>query len=148
MSKSRVRWSEQIGQPDDDAADIQKLSGNGQPVNGQPSSNGRHPARKSRHRLVRTFFALLILLPCMYGFCTKFWELVVICRGDMTGAFAIAPIVNYLLASAGFLLLLGWAAINGMFRDIERPKQTMIEHERWLDRTLESKPEHARPPVR
>lgn len=99
-----------------------------------PSRNGRAlPRHPWRRRLVRTFFALLILLPCMYGFCTKFWELVVICRGDMTGAFAIAPIVNYLLASAGFLLLLGWAAANGMFHDIEKPKQTMLENERILD---------------
>jgi hypothetical protein len=99
-----------------------------------PSRNGHaQPSSKWPCRLVRTFFALVILLPCMYGFCTKFWELVVICRGDMTGAFAIAPIVNYLLASAGFLLLLGWAAANGMFHDIERPKQTLLEHERWLD---------------
>ena len=99
-----------------------------------PSRNGHALPRHSwRRRLVRTFFALLILLPCMYGFCTKFWELVVICRGDMTGAFAIAPIVNYLLASAGFLLLLGWAAANGMFHDIEKPKQTMLENERMLD---------------
>jgi hypothetical protein len=88
---------------------------------------------------VKAFFALVILVPCMYGFCTKFWELVIICQGDMTGAFAIAPIVNYLLASAGFLLLLGWAAMNGMFHDIERPKQTMLEYERWLDGTMESR---------
>jgi hypothetical protein len=135
MSKSRIRWSEQIGWPDDGNGDVRKPASNGQPST--DPHNG--PAHKWHRRLLRTFFALLVLLPCMYGFCTKFWELVVICQGDMTGAFAIAPIVNYLLASAGFLLLLGWAAANGMFRDIERPKQTMLEHERWLDRTLESK---------
>ena len=101
---------------------------------GAAASNGHAPApRNWRGRLVKTFFALVVLLPCMYGFGSKFWELVVICRGDMTGAFAIAPIVNYLLASAGFLLLLGWAAANGMFHDIERPKQTMLDHERQLD---------------
>ena len=111
MTTARVRWSRPM-----------------------PSSNGHaRPPHPWRPRLLRTFFALLILLPCMYGFCTKFWELVVICRGDMTGAFAIAPIVNYLLASAGFLLLLGWAAANGMFHDIEKPKQTMLENERMLD---------------
>lgn len=101
---------------------------------GIAASNGHAPPPgRWRRRLVKTFFALVVLLPCMYGFGSKFWELVVICRGDMTGAFAIAPIVNYLLASAGFLLLLGWAAANGMFHDIERPKQTMLDHERRLD---------------
>ena len=115
MSKSRIRWTVQV-EP------------------GPEEGNGRARASKRwRSRLVKTFFALVILLPCGYGFGSKFWELVVICRGDMSGAFAIAPIVNYLLASAGFLLLLGWAAANGMFHDIERPKLTMLEHERWLD---------------
>ncbi|HUY88490.1 MAG TPA: hypothetical protein VMV10_07135 [Pirellulales bacterium] len=115
MSKSRIRWTRQI-EPSPEG------------TNGSARASG-----KWRRRLVKTFFALVILLPCGYGFVSKFWELIVICRGDMSGAFAIAPIVNYLLASAGFLLLLGWAAANGMFHDIERPKLTMLEHERWLD---------------
>ncbi len=51
----------------------------------------------------------------------------------MDGAFAIAPIMNYLLASTGFALLLGWAACNGMFSDIEKPKRTMLETEAALD---------------
>lgn len=115
MSKSRIHW----------IAPSKRNGANG---------NGRVPASgKRRQRLIKTFFALVILLPCAYGFGSKFWELIVICRGDMTGAFAIAPIMNYLLASAGFLLLLGWAAANGMFHDIEQPKQTMLDHERWLD---------------
>lgn len=86
-----------------------------------------------RARRMTILFALAVLLPSLYGFGTKFLELIEICRGDMTGAFAIAPIVNYLLASAGFLLLFGWAAANGMFQDIERPKQTMLENELRLD---------------
>ncbi len=86
-----------------------------------------------RARRITILFALAVLLPSLYGFGTKFLELIEICRGDMTGAFAIAPIVNYLLASAGFLLLFGWAAANGMFQDIERPKQTMLENELRLD---------------
>lgn len=86
-----------------------------------------------RARRMTILFALAVLLPSLYGFGTKFLELVEICKEDMTGAFAIAPIVNYLLASAGFLLLFGWAAANGMFHDIERPKLTMLENERRLD---------------
>src|SRR5690349_20029615 len=125
MSKSRIRWTQQIG-----ACNVAAVNGFGQPsTNGHALAPNRWPGR-----LLKAFFALLILVPYMNGFCTKFWELVVICRGDMTGAFAIAPIVNYLLASAGFLLLLGWAAANGKFHDIARPKQTLLENERWLDR--------------
>ena len=46
---------------------------------------------------------------------------------------AIAPILNYLLASVGFFLLLMWAAMNGMFHDIERPKHKLLEQEEQLD---------------
>ena len=49
------------------------------------------------------------------------------------GIFAVAPLMNYLLASAGFLCLLVWAAIHGMFRDIEKPKQTMLQVNAKLD---------------
>jgi hypothetical protein len=45
----------------------------------------------------------------------------------------VTPVINYLLASLGFLLLFGWAAANGMFHDIEQPKRTMLEIEQQLD---------------
>lgn len=86
-----------------------------------------------RRRWLRLLVAAAILLPCLYGFGAKFRELVLLYQGDAEGAFAIAPILNYLLASAGFLLLFGWAAFNGMFHDIERPKQTMLDNEARLD---------------
>jgi hypothetical protein len=54
-------------------------------------------------------------------------------QGDAEGAFAVAPIVNYLLATTGFLFLLGWAAANGMFHNIEQPKQDMLAQEAALD---------------
>jgi len=41
--------------------------------------------------------------------------------------------VNYLLATTGFFCLFGWALIHGMFREIEGPKQRMLETEAWLD---------------
>ena len=54
-------------------------------------------------------------------------------QGASDGAFAITPMVNYLLASAGFFCLLVWATVNGMFQDIEQPKHTMLEHDAALD---------------
>ena len=69
----------------------------------------------------------------MYGFAGKFYEFIHIFRGETDGAFAVAPILNYLLASGGFLLLLLWATLNGMFHDIERPKHAMLDRERQLD---------------
>lgn len=84
-------------------------------------------------RLVTLLFALAVLLPSLYGFGTKFLEFVALYRGDVDGVFAISPILNYLLASVGFLLLFAWAALGGMFHDIEQPKYTLLENETYLD---------------
>ena len=79
-------------------------------------------------------FAIIILIPSMYGFIGKFIELVHVYRGAPGGAFAVAPIMNYLLASAGFFCMLIWATRNGMFKDIENPKHSFLENEQKLDR--------------
>ncbi len=89
--------------------------------------------------IVVAIMAVVILGFCAFGFGSKFIELVrLVLDSDSAaaeGVFAVAPLVNYLLASAGFLCLLGWAATQGMFHDIERPKQTMLDQERDLDST-------------
>lgn len=84
--------------------------------------------------------AVLILLPSMYGFVGKFVEFVAIYRGSAGGDFAVAPIMNYLLASAGFFCMLLWAAWNGMFRDVERPKIDFLTNESLLDGDGPSEP--------
>ena len=78
--------------------------------------------------------AIMALVPSLYGFGTKFLEFLALSRGDIEGVFALSPVCNYLLASLGFMCLMVWAALNGMFHDIERPKRTMLETEAWLDR--------------
>lgn len=85
-------------------------------------------------RWTTVILAVLILLPSMYGFVGKFIEFVHIYRGEAGGAFAVAPIMNYLLATLGFFCLLVWAIRHGMFRDIEQPKLRMLENEDVLDR--------------
>jgi hypothetical protein len=81
--------------------------------------------------------SVVILGFCCFGFGSKFIELVRLVVSDSDaadeGIFAVAPLMNYLLASAGFLCLLGWATLHGMFRDIEQPKQTMLEVNAQLD---------------
>ena len=86
--------------------------------------------------------AVAVLVPSLYGFGTKFLEFIALYRGDVDGAFAITPILNYLLASLGFLCLFGWAALGGMFRDIEQPKHTMLENEARLDRDAPWRRQH------
>jgi hypothetical protein len=82
---------------------------------------------------ITLLLAVLILIPSGYGFAGKFIELVRVYRGEADGAFAVAPMMNYLLASLGFFCLLLWAAAHGMFRDIESPKYDMLAHEELLD---------------
>jgi hypothetical protein len=86
---------------------------------------------------VTLLFAVLILIPSGYGFIGKFVELVNLFRHEAGGEFAVAPILNYLLASLGFFCMLVWAVVNGMFHDVERPKVALLEHEQLLDRGTE-----------
>lgn len=110
-------------------------SGEGASVRGAAAAKASGAAARSARWQWRITiaFAVMILLPSMYGFAGKFIELVHVFRGEPGGAFAVAPIVNYLLASLGFLCMLVWATWNGMFHDVERPKFDMLEHERQLD---------------
>jgi len=79
--------------------------------------------------------ALLILVPALLGFGAKFRELLLLV-GDPEGAFTVVPILNYLLVSAGFLLLFVWALMHGMFRDLEKPKRDMLANEQRLDEEI------------
>jgi hypothetical protein len=94
--------------------------------------------QQTSHLQVRItlLLAVLILIPSGYGFAGKFIELIHVFRGEPGGAFAVAPMMNYVLASLGFFCLLLWAIGRGMFRDIESPKHEMLEHEAELDRAL------------
>jgi hypothetical protein len=87
----------------------------------------------NKSRSITILFAIAVLVPSLYGFGGKFIEFVNVFRGDSDGAFAVTPIVNYLLATLGFFCLFGWALLRGMFSDIERPKHTLLEIEEWLD---------------
>ncbi|AMV20143.1 hypothetical protein [Planctomyces sp. SH-PL14] len=93
-----------------------------------------NPSR--RNRVWFWFFTLLVLIPTVLGFSNKFLDLLVILQGDDEGAFALTPVINYLLATAGFLCLLLWTAAQGAFRDINQPSRDMFENERQLDAAL------------
>ena len=64
---------------------------------------------------ITLLLAVLILIPSGYGFAGKFIELIRVFRGEPGGAFAVAPMMNYLLASLGFFCLLLWAATHTTF---------------------------------
>jgi hypothetical protein len=93
--------------------------------------------RKSRvPNAVAILFIFIVLIAGCF-FALKFYDLVMVAMYVPEGASAISPIVNYLLAGIGFFFMLGWAAYNGMFHDIEKPKQTMLDTEHQLDGTSE-----------
>ena len=89
-------------------------------------------------KLFIAIFSVFVIAVCAWGFGGKLYELFLIVqqfeKGSSEGAFALTPIVNYLLATFGFLLMLFWAAANGMFTDIERPGHDMLDTEEQLDR--------------
>lgn len=85
-------------------------------------------------KIVVLSMAVVIFLSGLYGFGSKFEEFIRMVRSTEGGRFALIPILNYLLASAGFVCLFVWAARNGMFKDIEKPKYDLLERERELDR--------------
>lgn len=99
------------------------------------STHAAKPPRTTtrQQRRMTLIFALVILIPSCYGFGRKFLELIALTRGDVDGVFAISPVMNYLLASVGFFFLFCWAIMHGMFRDIEQPKNDMLNNERMLD---------------
>jgi hypothetical protein len=81
---------------------------------------------------VTVVLAVVILVPALLGFGQKFVEFLALI-GDAEGAFAVMPVLNYLLMSFGFLLLFVWAMTHGMFRNVEGPKFTMLDNEAKLD---------------
>jgi hypothetical protein len=102
----------------------------------------RIPGSRPRPMLT-ALLAVVILVPALIGFGTKFREFLALVRFE-EGAFTVVPILNYLLVGAGFLLLFLWAILHGMFRDIERPKFTMLANERRLDAQQEEDERRAR----
>lgn len=91
------------------------------------------PKSSRTKNIVLIVMSVVILVPSMMGFVMKFIEFIHTFQGETDGAFAITPMLNYMLASLGFFCMLVWAIANGMFHDLERPKYRMLEIEHLLD---------------
>jgi len=77
----------------------------------------------------------VFVLPAGIAFVLKFVKFVRAVGTDELGAIALVPMLNYLAVAAGFLCLLAWAILGGMFRDIEGPKFKLLENEELLEST-------------
>jgi hypothetical protein len=91
------------------------------------------------HVLAVSFF----LVPAGVGFTVKYLDLLILFGSGEEGAFAVVPIMNYLLSSLGFFMLFFWAVKHGMFREIEKVKYTMLETENRLDKVEANEAEEA-----
>lgn len=79
-------------------------------------------------------FVVVFLLPAGVGFAIKLYEFLTVANGATSeGTFMLVPVLNYFIVFMGMLCMLAWAASNGMFRDIEKPKYDMLQREQELD---------------
>lgn len=78
--------------------------------------------------------AFIVLIPSCIGFGGKLYELFLLARTESDSGFALVPLCNYLLATAGFTCMLIWASMHGMFRNIEQPKFQFYDREIELDK--------------
>ena len=75
--------------------------------------------RLGRWRLIHVFFSFACLAAgCMFVY--KLFAFLTTIKRDELAGFAFDPLIVYGLVAAGFLFLLGWAAMTGQFRDIEK----------------------------
>ncbi len=96
--------------------------------------------RTRAQRLTLIFTMLVFFVPAGFGFAVKLYEFLAVANdGASEGTFMLVPVLNYFIVFMGMLCMLAWAATNGMFRDIEKPKFDMLERERRLDE-LDGKP--------
>jgi len=100
-----------------------------------PTQQKRNQTVSARNKnILLVVMSIVILVPSMAGFVMKFIEFIHTFQGESDGAFAITPMLNYMLASLGFFCLLIWATVNGMFHDIEKPKYHMLEIDDLLNK--------------
>ena len=109
------------------------------------SDGGDHRGSRLRTWVVTGMAAIIIFItaPAFAEKIVALAELVgqVSEEGKEESAFAITPLVNYILATFGFICLGSWAAMHGMFTNVEDPKETMLDTERQLD-ALDNEPDY------
>lgn len=90
--------------------------------------------RGRTHIITLVIVTLLIIGPGAYGFLDKLIQFAWTIRNDPYGNFTMVPLSNYMIVAFGMTCMLIWATAHGMFRDVERPKFTMLEQEEEIER--------------
>ncbi len=104
----------------------------------QPSSSNHAPSEgrgQTRGKAITVaVIAILIVVPAALAFINKLLTFAGTVGTDELGGAALVPMLNYLVVAAGFICLMIWAVMSGMFHDVEGPKYRMLETEEKLDR--------------
>ena len=103
-------------------------------MSSSPAPSPERPVRPKWRIVVFWMIAIAAFVPTAFGFLFKFYRMVQTQNSVEGGGFTLIPISNYLFMALGFICLLAYAVLNGMFRDVEGPKYTMLQHEEELDR--------------
>jgi hypothetical protein len=104
------------------------------PLTKDPITNATAECNPNRRQMwVTIIFAVIIFIPCALGFGNKFLELIKLSQTDLEGRFALTPVVNYLLATLGFLCMFVWGAMRGTFHNLEAAKQRMLDDDQRID---------------
>ena len=100
-----------------------------EPIPSAPSMRNANRAPDVGHPHLR----IRRLHPLRLGFGNKLLELIQLGKGDAEGRFALTPVINYLLATLGFLCMFLWGAMRGTFHNVEGAKQRMLDDDQRID---------------
>ena len=89
------------------------------------------PSDRAPRSLIVTF--IVVVAFAGVGFLFKLTEFAHTLTASPDVSFALMPMVTYLIVAAGFFCLLGWATMSGHWKDIEGPKQFLLDNEAALD---------------
>ncbi len=89
--------------------------------------------KNREYNITIVIISMVVLILTAISFIYKMAHFVMIALSGEAVGFATIPIVNYIMAGSGFLLLLLWAFLTGQFRDIEGPKYRMLQLEKEYD---------------
>ena len=84
-------------------------------------------------RIGRTVLATgCVIAALTFGF--KIVEFIWTLDSPEAPGFAVVPVITYFIVASGYVMLFTWSYLNGQFANMERPKSTLLEREKELDR--------------
>jgi ABC-type Na+ efflux pump permease subunit len=92
----------------------------------------KHRLRDSK--ILSILVVALTVIAAGLTFMFKLYEFVAASTTGVLPGIVTATVLPYFFISGGFLLLAGWAWAGGHYKDIEGPKQAMLQQEAEYER--------------